>query len=482
MPTYSDAELLTTLRELADDLGEQPTAADLRGRDDAPSARTYQDRFGSWTDALEAAGFDARPVTEADLIDQLQALADEQGRTPTIDDVNDDPRLPHRSTFADRFGSFSNALEAAGLEPNRGTRQSDAALLDALERLTRCLDRVPSSTDMDEAGAYSAWTYRNRWGDWATALRQLNLEPRDRPRNTASDRELIADLREFINYGHPDPVETPTKRAMDADGPHAYRTYRERFGSWAAALVEAGADPHDRITDDEVLEAIQAVADAVGRPAGGAAPTVREWRDHGELSMHTVRRRFGTWNDAVAAAGYTPNEGRPAGTPDYSVGELIQEVRRVASQLETVPTEAQFGEYSDLSPTTIHLRVGSWHRALEVAGLRPRRQSPGGSARGTSPAVDADRAPGTVGDPRIDAITVEVDGVPYPIATGDILLDEWSQPGGYHVHEISAGPVALSPVWRVETVPVALESPHTRTFYGEDLRAWLGGNLIVLSQ
>jgi len=482
MPTYSDEELLATLRGLAADLGEQPTAADLRDRDDVPSARTYQDRFGSWTNALKAAGFNAGPVTESELIEQLQALADEVGRTPTIDDVNDDPRLPHRWTFADRFGSFSDALEAAGFEPNQGTRQSDAALLDALEQLTRRLGRVPSGTDMNESGAYSAGAYRNRWGDWPTALRQLNLEPRDRARNAVSDRELIAELREFINYGQPEPVKTPTKRAMDANGPHAYERYWERFGSWPAALVEAGADPRHRITDDEVLEAIQTVADVVGRPAGGAAPTIAEWREHGEFSLHTVRRRFGTWNDAVAEAGFEPNEGGPADTPEYSVGELVQEVRRVASLLETVPTEAQFAEASEVSPTTIHLRLGSWHRALALAGLRPRRQSPGGSARGTAAAVDVDQTPGTVGDPRIDAITVEVDAVPHPIAVGDILLDEFSQPGGYRVHEISAGPVALSPVWRVETVPVALEAPHTRTFYGEDLRAWLGGNLIVLSQ
>jgi hypothetical protein len=333
---------------------------------------------------------------------------------------------------------------------------------------------------MDEAGADSAWTYRDRWGDWPAALRQLNLEPRDRARNAVSDRELIADLREFINYGQPDPVETPTKRAMDADGPHAYRTYRERFGSWAAALVEAGADPHDRITDEAVVEAIRAVADAVDRPLGGAAPTVEEWREHGELSMYTVRRCYGTWNDAVAAAGFTPNEGRPAGTPEYTVGELVQEVRRVASHLETVPTQAAFAEASELSPATIELRLGSWHRALELAGLRPQRQSPGGSARGTSPAVDANQAPGSPGDPRIDAITVEVDAVPYPIATGDVLLDEWSQPGGYRVHEITAGPMALSPVWQVETAPVALESPHTRTFYGDELQSWLGDTLTVI--
>jgi hypothetical protein len=417
--------------------------------------------------------------SDEELLATLRDLADELGHTPTVEDVNSHPDLPHRWTFADRFGSFSAALEAAGFEPNQGTRQSDAALLDALEQLTRRLGRVPSGTDVDEVGAYSAWTYRNRWGDWPTALRQLNLEPRDRPRNTASDRELIADLREFINYGCGG-MKTPTKRAMDADGPHAYTTYRERFGSWAAALVEAGADPRQRVTDEAVLEAIQAVADAVDRPPGGAAPTVEEWRDHGEFSMHTVRRRFGTWNDAVAAAGFTPNEGRPAGTPEYTVGELVQEVRRVASRLEAVPTMVQFAEESELSPATIELRLGSWHRALELAGLRPQRQSPGGSARGTSPAVDADHAPGPATDPRIDAITVEVDGVPYPISKGDILLDERSQLGGYRVHEITAGPVALLPVWEVETGPVALESPHTRTFYGDELQAWLGDTITVV--
>jgi hypothetical protein len=64
MPTYSDEELLTTLRELLVELGERPTVSDLRDRDDAPSARTYYDRFGSWTDALEAAGLDTGSVND----------------------------------------------------------------------------------------------------------------------------------------------------------------------------------------------------------------------------------------------------------------------------------------------------------------------------------------------------------------------------------------------------------------------------------
>jgi len=71
--------------------------------------------------------------------------------------------------------------------------------------------------------------------------------------------------------------------------------------------------------------------------------------------------------------------------------------------------------------------------------------------------------------------------VVHPIAVGDIVLDRWSPLGGYHIVDISAAAVALEPSWTVETTPVDVETPHTRTFYGDELRSRLGDTLTVLS-
>jgi hypothetical protein len=395
--------------------------------------------------------------------------------------VNDAAEAPHAWTFQDRFGSFSAALEAAGFDPNPGTKRSEAELLDELVRLTRELGRPPSEQDMDEKGAHGATTYRKRWGDWNAALEQVTLDPPTRPRDSPTNRELIAGLRELGNYGKGAPTARPSKRQMDADGAYSYNIYLDRFGSWAAALVQAGLDPRQHITAEDVIEEIHAVAAEVGVGEGGQAPTVEDWTEYADLSFHTLLRHFDRWNEAVAAAGYTPNSGREEYAKTYTDMELVEEVRRVADELQTVPTVAAFEAQSEVTSTTIERRLGSFHHALQLAGLRPRRQSPGGVARGSSTAVEANRAPGSVDDPRIDAIEVDVDGVVHPIAVGDILLDRWSPLGGYHIIDISASTVALKPSWTVEAAPVDVDTPHTRTFYGDELQSRLGDALSVLS-
>lgn len=469
MTTYTDDELLDSIRDLGEELGKRPAARDVRERDDLPSVQTYSHRFGSWSEALEAAGYRTGPLTDEDCVELIQDLADELGRTPTHSDVNDRDDFPHVWTFQDRFGSWSSALEAAGFDANPGTRIDEAELLDALEDLTRELGRRPTEQDMDDFGPYSGNAYRRHFGSWDDALEEINLPPAH-PRNRVSNRELIADLRSFANYGGSGKTASPSKRETDENGPHSYNIYRERFGSWAAALVEAGLDPRQTITAEDVVEEIRNVASEAGRSeTGSPAPTVEDLAEYGDISLHTVRREFDTWNDAVSAAGYIPNDGRPAYTEEYSDGELIQMIRRVADELHEVPTISQFEEHGAVGTTVIEQRFGSWHRALKLAGLRPRRQSPGGTPRGGTGSVDVNRGPGTPKDPRIDRIRIEADGVPHILSVGDVIVDQFSPLRDYRVLNITAESSALVPEWRIITQPIAIGKPLTRTFYGDEL-------------
>lgn len=58
-PQYSEGELLTALRELGEELDRVPRKKDMN-QYGPHAARTYQLRFGSWSDAVREAGFDPR--------------------------------------------------------------------------------------------------------------------------------------------------------------------------------------------------------------------------------------------------------------------------------------------------------------------------------------------------------------------------------------------------------------------------------------
>lgn len=90
------------------------------------------------------------------------------------------------------------------------------------------------------------------------------------------------------------------------------QTISLRFGSWPDALARSGlpSNPHGpkygRVlyTDSECLEALREVAAAVG-----TSPTQQQYREHLTRVQRrvpgasTIRRRFGSWIDALRAAG-----------------------------------------------------------------------------------------------------------------------------------------------------------------------------------
>lgn len=59
----SDIELLQDLRDLADELGKTPSSADMK-KIGSHSDSTYSRRFGSWNDALKAAGLNTNQTKE----------------------------------------------------------------------------------------------------------------------------------------------------------------------------------------------------------------------------------------------------------------------------------------------------------------------------------------------------------------------------------------------------------------------------------
>ena len=163
----------------------------------------------------------------------LQALAARLGKTPTVVDLHNDPQTDiHPETYTDYYGSWENALEAAGLDPDEmGSKQiPDRELLAELQRVASTLDKSPTREEMKEHGEYSDVTYQNRFGSWNDALQQAMLDTRD-----ISEKELIRELQRLAV----DLERVPTASEMDEHGAYSGVTYHRRFGSWLDALDEA---------------------------------------------------------------------------------------------------------------------------------------------------------------------------------------------------------------------------------------------------
>lgn len=109
-------DLLEALRRLADELGRTPTFDDM-DEVGPHSSDTYYLRFDSWVEACEAAGLE-RPenayAPDESLLEDLRRLRDELGRRPTTEDVHLRGKYG-RTSYYRRFESFKEACEAAGI-------------------------------------------------------------------------------------------------------------------------------------------------------------------------------------------------------------------------------------------------------------------------------------------------------------------------------------------------------------------------------
>ncbi|MDX1948098.1 MAG: HNH endonuclease [Pirellulaceae bacterium] len=123
-------------------------------------------------------------------------------------------------------------------------------------------------------------------------------------------------------------------------------------------------EPDNRGVDDAViLTDLQRVA----RTLGVSALTQDQYDSCGRFSPATVKKRFGTWNQALVVAGLEVIKRQ-----NIPTDECIAELRRVAALLkqETLSRE-EFAVHGSISAAAQERRFGSWNKALNAAGFDP---------------------------------------------------------------------------------------------------------------
>lgn len=253
------------------------------------------------------------------------------------------------------------------LPPSEGTVPiPETDLLDELRRVTEELGRRPTSEEFAERGAYSASTYYRRFESWQNAIEAAGVaDEYDGPSaEHLSDRDILAEIERMADVlGRP-----PTYGEMAELGAHSPSTYRRRFGSWRAAIREAGFADESvsggekrRIPERELLAELRRLADEYDRP-----PTYEEMQGDGRHAGATYLSRFDSWNAALEAAGLEPRRFRGDRIPSR---ELIRELRALTGRLGRRPYRKEMDEQGSYSGMTYYDRFGGWQDALDAAGV-----------------------------------------------------------------------------------------------------------------
>lgn len=176
-------------------------------------------------------------VPRKTLIDDLKRLSEELGRTPTmeaLEEHSEHSQIPYKR----EFGTWNNALETAGLEPNNRYDITDDELLSDLRRLADQLGCTPLQTDVWKRGEFGVSTYKSRFGSWNGAIKEAGLEVTTH--TTLSKEKLERELSRLADE-HGEPI---TPSLVAEHGKYNRERYNTLFGSWSGALNECGYEPY----------------------------------------------------------------------------------------------------------------------------------------------------------------------------------------------------------------------------------------------
>lgn len=173
VPTES---LISDLESVADELGRSFTKNEY-DEHGTYSSGTVQRRFDSWNTALEEIGLEPNirfDVDEDELLSEIERLADEIGRTPTSEEMREDGKFS-RIIYEERFGSWNEALERTDLDLNL-CRWEDERVLTTLEELAEDLGHPPRGEDINEHTPFTESLVWARFGSLRNALQKIDMD------------------------------------------------------------------------------------------------------------------------------------------------------------------------------------------------------------------------------------------------------------------------------------------------------------------
>lgn len=152
-----------------------------------------------------------------------------------------------------------------------------------------------------------------------------------------------------------------TKEDYDKHGRFCSATMRKRFGSWNKALAQSGLTVQKRV--DIPCEELIADLQRVASKIGMQIVTRDDYRQNGNFSEATLVRQFGNWAAALSAANLKQTGWKPPATEEDLYNNMATVWEHVGRQPKQKDFVAPVSKYSE---TTYVNRFGSWRAALEA--------------------------------------------------------------------------------------------------------------------
>ncbi|MCC5840106.1 MAG: hypothetical protein JJT96_08280 [Opitutales bacterium] len=232
--------------------------------------------FGHWRAALNAAGVDvpnnkvgarAQPKpSREDIIAFMKKRVDDGIGLSSAKLSKESPGYRYYRTAIKVFGSWENALKAAGFDP-----------VEIIARFNPAPKAKPKPPKVPK------------------------VKPPPRP--LFSKEFILQTMRKRLEENKP---ALARDIAKEEDGAHFVKSVRAQFGDWKSLLSELGVSGNGRMppSKEEIIAFLQArVAD--GKSVASPQLTLTT---EGSRIYNAGTKTFGSWHDALRAAGFEPKE------------------------------------------------------------------------------------------------------------------------------------------------------------------------------
>ena len=343
--------------------------------------------FGSWSNALVAAGLDPsggkkspwRKVSKAAIVDEIhrRQRAGEALSFKEVQKAKWGAPLVLRATKL--FGSWSGALLEAGIAPKHGKSPwpwaRKAEVLAELRRRQRVGESLLSDQIVKDVwGAPLLNRCEALFGTYGAALHAAGIEPAKEksPWVHADEAAIVAEIRRR-NRAHQS-LRSGVIRDEKWGQPLLARA-TALFGSWGSALVAAGLEPPPGTTSswakasrEDILAEIRR-RQSVGEPLR-AANVARDIG--GEPLLNRARALLGSWSEALLSAGIQPARYGPSPWVNASKDDIVRELRRREHAGEPLRiSKVGHEKWGKALGSRATFHFGSWHEALLAAGVAP---------------------------------------------------------------------------------------------------------------
>lgn len=248
---YSDENITTFYKDFAKEIGHIPSMSEINDRSkldsDIPSAHTIINRFGSIEKLNELCGLSSTTTKngkfkEEHLIAELRRFHSEFNKIPSSSDFEKlkSNRYPSRKSFSNHFGTFNNALRAAGFNVQDKPIYTKDFLISEIHRYISEYGKQPYSREIEEAEGYpSSYHFEKLFGSWNHAIEAAGLKIRV---SQYTNQQLDDAFMSFVNEnGRPPKLH----EFNDASKYPSFWCYQNRFGSWNKTLIHYGFEPHE---------------------------------------------------------------------------------------------------------------------------------------------------------------------------------------------------------------------------------------------